>query len=196
MYKDIITGIKVAGIYVLLNNKTEYLYDKAFESIINIITVNRTIELEINSIVTDSELALVKVIKKYFPNAKRIACYFHYKQDLLRNIKKYGLYKDSDKDNSNIIINILGKLPFIYKGDMNIIYNLFDELSSKYPKYYNFINQYLNVNKLDYFKDLSLDYNTIPNDCRTNNYLENYNGFIKLKLGKHLDLLKSYSVIR
>ena len=58
-------------------------------------------------------------------------------------------------------------------------------MSSKYPKYYNFINQYFKVNKLDYFKDLLLNYSTIPNDCRSNNYLENYNGFIKLKLGKH-----------
>ena len=81
MYKYIITGIKIAGIYVLLNNKTEYLYDKAFESIVNIMTVKRTIYLEIIRIVTDSdsELALVKVIKKYFLNAKRIACYFRYK---------------------------------------------------------------------------------------------------------------------
>ena len=53
MYKDIITGIKITGICVLLNKKTEYLYDKEFESIINIIIVNRKIELEIKSIVTD-----------------------------------------------------------------------------------------------------------------------------------------------
>ena len=57
-------------------------------------TVNRTIDIEINSIVKDSELALVKNIKKYFINAKRITCFFHYKQDLLRNIKKYGLHKN------------------------------------------------------------------------------------------------------
>ena len=76
-------------------------------------------------------------------------------------------------------------MPFIYKGDMNIINNILDELSSKYKKYYNFINSYFKVNKLQYFKDFSLDYSTIPKDCRTNNYLENYNGFIKLKLGKN-----------
>ena len=29
-----------------------------------------------------------------------------------------------------------------------------------------------------------MDYSTIPKDCLTNNYLENYNGFIKSKLGK------------
>ena len=49
MYKDIITGIKIVGIYVLLNNKTEYLYDKVFESLINIIALNKTLELNIIS---------------------------------------------------------------------------------------------------------------------------------------------------
>ena len=81
MYKDSIIGFKITGIYVLLNNKIEYLYEKVFESIINIITLNGTIELKIISIITDSEIVLVKVIKKYFSNAKRIPCYFHDKQD-------------------------------------------------------------------------------------------------------------------
>ena len=49
----------------------------------------------------------------------------------------------------------------------------------------NFINEYFIENKLEYFKDLSLDYSRTPEDCHTNNYLENYNGFIKSKLGKH-----------
>ena len=44
---------------------------------------------------------------------------------------------------------------------------------------------YFKVNKMQYFEDNSLNYNIIPDDCRTNNFLENYNGFIKLVLGKH-----------
>ena len=47
-----------------------------------------------------------------------------------------------------------------------------------------FITNYFMENKLAYFKDNSLNYNAIPDDCRTNNYLENYNGFIKSQLGK------------
>ena len=58
-------------------------------------------------------------------------------------------------------------------------------IKNEYPKYTNFIDEYFIPNKLDYFKDLSLDYSRIPQDCRTNNYLENYNGFIKSQLGKH-----------
>ena len=38
---------------------------------------------------------------------------------------------------------------------------------------------------MQYFIDNSLIYDIIPEDCRTNNFLENYNGYIKLNLGKH-----------
>ena len=33
--------------------------------------------------------------------------------------------------------------------------------------------------------DQTLNYNLIPKDCRTNNFFENYKGYIKSKLGKH-----------
>ena len=38
---------------------------------------------------------------------------------------------------------------------------------------------------MEYFKDNSLNYQNIPIDCRTNNFLENYNGYIKSRLGQH-----------
>ena len=38
---------------------------------------------------------------------------------------------------------------------------------------------------MEYFIDNSLDYFRIPEDCRSNSYLENYNGYIKSKLGKY-----------
>ena len=54
-----------------------------------------------------------------------------------------------------------------------------------YPFYENFINNYFLKNHLNYFKDNSLNYSNIPKDCRSNSFLENYNGYIKQKLGKH-----------
>ena len=48
---------------------------------------------------------------------------FHFKNDLLRNIKSYGLYKDNFKEESINLLKDPGKIPFTHKGDMNI----FDE---------------------------------------------------------------------
>ena len=120
MYKDIITELKVLGIYILLNSKKEYIHDLIFQSLLNIIFKNKKDLIKFGTIVTDQEIALINFVKKYFPNSQRIACLFHYKQDILRNLKSYGLYKKDKKEESNDLLNDLGKLPFIYKGDMKI----------------------------------------------------------------------------
>ena len=120
MYKDIITGLKIPALYVLLNSKREFLYEIVFESIIRNILQSSICDLNFETIVTDQEAALINVVKKFFPNSQRISCLFHYKQDILRNLKSYGLYKKNLKQNSDIILKKLGNLPFIYKGDLKI----------------------------------------------------------------------------
>ena len=184
MYKDIITNLKIPAFYILMNGKKEIYYNIVFESIINIITDFRKIDIEIISVVSDSEKGLINTITKYFPNAQRISCYYHYTQDIVRNIKSYGLYKKEDKEVSDKIIKELSILPIIYNGDINIIIKTINKLKEKFPKYNNFLTNYFIENKLTYFKDNYLNYSVIPEDCRTNNYLENYNGFIKSQLGK------------
>ena len=47
MYKDIITELKIPGIYILMNGKSEKLYDIVFNSIINVITENRKIDINV-----------------------------------------------------------------------------------------------------------------------------------------------------
>ena len=97
MYKDIITNLKIPGIYILLNSKQERLYKLVFESIVKNIFDNFIEYYNLETIVTDQEQALVNTIKKFFPKCKRISCLFHYKQDILRNLKSYGLYKKIQK---------------------------------------------------------------------------------------------------
>ena len=65
MYKDIITDLKIPGIYILLNNKTQRMYSLAFESLIHILTENKTYDLDIKSIITDSETAFLKQLKNF-----------------------------------------------------------------------------------------------------------------------------------
>ena len=97
MCMDLITKINIPALYILMNGKTEKHYDLVFESIYNIITQYRAIDIEIETIITDTEPALINIVKKFFPNSKRIACFFHYKQDLIRNIRLYCLYKKDQK---------------------------------------------------------------------------------------------------
>ena len=185
MYKDIITDLKIPALYILLNSKREILYEIVFQSVINNILQETVSNLKYETIVTDQEVGLINATKKYFPNCQRISCLFHYKQDILRNLKSYGLYKKKYKTDSDIILNKLGKLPFIFKGNMEIFDKECRDIKENYPIYTNFIENYFIINKKIYFQDGSLNYFKVPKDCRTNNYLENYNGYIKSKLGKH-----------
>ena len=77
----------------------------------------------------------------------------------------------------------LDKIPFYYKGNINYFDKEYDRLIQEYPKYTNFIKNYF-IKKREYFSNQSLNYHNIPNDYRTNIFLENYNGYIKKKLGK------------
>ena len=69
-----------------MNEKYLNLYDIVFNSIFNLITNNGKIDINVISVVTDTEIALINSIRKYFPNTQRIACFFHYNQDILRNM--------------------------------------------------------------------------------------------------------------
>ena len=186
MYKVLITDLKIPCFYVLLNGKYEIFYDYIFDSIYNIITNNNTIKINFQTIVCDGEIALNKIIKKYFPDSHIIICYFHYTQDII----------------SNKIIKTLSVFPILYKGDISFINKTLKNICNEYPKYTNFIENYFKINKLKYFIDDSLNYSNIPIDCRTNNFIENYNSFIKLQLGKNrtinwvnfLHFIKSESV--
>ena len=50
MYKDIITDLKIPGIYILLNSKNEDLYNMVFEDVINLITWKGLKEINIKTV--------------------------------------------------------------------------------------------------------------------------------------------------
>ena len=76
MSKDIITNLKIPGFYVLIDGKSQELYDTLFNSLINLLTNDRKIELEVQSIITDTEKALINAIKKSSLIAKELPAIF------------------------------------------------------------------------------------------------------------------------
>lgn len=93
-------------------------------------------------------------------------------------------YIKKDKFISDIIINKLGSIPIKYNGDITIFYNICNEITSEYPKYYNYINNYFIKNKLQFFKNGEYNQSILPEDCKSNSFLENYNKYLKLRLCK------------
>ena len=188
IFKDIVTSEYLPGFYILMSNKTEILYDMIFKSIKNILSQNDIYELKIDTITTDTELALINAIHINFPNTQRIGCWFHLKQDLIREAKILGLM---NKKNKNIntestleVITQLSMLPLEYNGDIKYLKTKLDIISRQYPIYTNMINGYFYDNKIKYFEDNSYNYNIFPKDIRSNSILERYNKTIKIELGE------------
>ena len=171
MYKDIITKEKIPGIYILMNNRNELSYNMIFEEVINLITFNRLLDLEIETIVTDSERALMNAVKTFFPKAQRVACYFHFKEDILRNLRVYGLYKEEDKVESKKVLKLLSTIPYIYNRNIYKFDYILNEIKKQFSRYSNFIDNYFLKTKKELFIDNSLNYQIIPEDCRNNNLL-------------------------
>ena len=56
----------IPGFYILMSNKSEYLYDIIFKAVIRIITQNNKYNFRLYIITTDSEQSLINSIKSYF----------------------------------------------------------------------------------------------------------------------------------
>ena len=207
MFKDIITGDKIPGIYTVTNNKTEYLYTRMLYSIKNILTQNDEYELKLNCVITDTEDALINSINTVFNNIQRIGCYYHYMQDIKRNIKNFKNNKNLIQDANEIVsintgentevselkneiklekdfIYELSLIPLIYGGEELKFEELINQIIIKYPSFILFINNYFLKYKKKYFLDNSYNYNLLSEDCRSNSSLECYNKYIKNNLGK------------
>ena len=93
-YQDIISKEKYPSFFILMNNKIYENYINIFESVKLFITQNNTLSYNVETITSDSEEALMLGIKESFPQAQRKECYYHYMNDLWRNLKVYNLTKD------------------------------------------------------------------------------------------------------
>ena len=92
-YKDVIIKEKIPGAFMITNNKKTCIYKELLTSIKNIISQNNEYILNLESITSDDEKALVKAINYIFPEIIRINCFFHYKKDLRDYFKALGFTK-------------------------------------------------------------------------------------------------------
>ena len=143
---------------MILNNKRYEIYEKCLYSFKNIITQNNIFELEIESITTDAETALLNAVNNVFPKIMHFNCYYHYKVNILTNVKKYGLLnKNNIEENLNDIKNViyqLGQLPIIYNGDISIFNNKLKDIKNKFPYTKEFIDKYYEKHFKKFFINL------------------------------------------
>ena len=182
LFYDIYINKRIPGLFALINNKTEPGYIELFKSIYNIITVEKTVNLKLESYTTDFEDALMNAIELIFPDKRKVGCYFHYTRALRSKMKKLGMLKKENEVETNNILKKFFFLPFTIDEELTII----DSLCNKYNEYCpQFIN-YFNNQWIKYCKNGCLNYKKLKKPYRSNSYIENYNRRIKLKLSKYL----------
>ena len=74
IFQDTESSEYIPGFYVLKSNKTEILYNMVFKTVKNILTQNNIYKLQIITITTDTETALINAINNNFDNIHRIGC--------------------------------------------------------------------------------------------------------------------------
>ena len=74
-----------------MNNKILENNVSVFESVKTLITQNNIVSYNVEIITSDSEEALILAINECFPQAQRIGCYYHYLNDIKKNVKLYNL---------------------------------------------------------------------------------------------------------
>ena len=136
IFKDIISKEYYPGCFILMTNKTEILYDLIFKSVIRIITQQKAYNLNISTITTDTEIALINGIHNNFPNINRIGCWFHLNQDQIIATKIMGLFTRKNKEiDINITYEIITQLslqPFTYKGNIDDLKNQLNLIITQY----------------------------------------------------------------
>ena len=73
---------------MILNIKRYEIYEKCLTSFKNIIIQNNIFDLKIETITTDAETALLNTINIVFQKIMHFNCYYHYKANILTNVKK------------------------------------------------------------------------------------------------------------
>ena len=161
LFKDAIISQYNPYFYILMSNKSEILYDLVFKSILRILTQNNLYKISYQTITTDTEAALINAINANFNESQRIGCWFHLKQDLIRNARTMGLLNKRNKDiDINItfeIITNLTILPLQYKGNIEYIKEKINIIILQYSKYYNLLTNCFLTTKMECFIGGSYD---------------------------------------
>ena len=97
LFKDIIINEYISCFFILMSQKNQQLYNFALQSVKTILTQYDIYTLKIETITTDTEGALIKALNNNFSDYQRVSCWFHLKQDVIKNAKHYGLIEKSPK---------------------------------------------------------------------------------------------------
>ena len=99
----------------MINNKTEVGYKEALKSFESIITIEKTKNINLKGITSDSEVSLINAIKSNFPKITHTGCFFHYVSALTKKLKTLKLHKGKFSKVSEKLLHELFTKPYNFK---------------------------------------------------------------------------------
>lgn len=135
-----IFGKTIPAVFVLLKNKTQKIYEKAF------LEIKKKLHNKKRFIIVDFERALKNSLERIFPESAVNGCLYHFSQSIWRsiqNLKISSLYYHDDSFRSKIrkILN----LAFFPSDTIKNTYDHLKEiiiLEGNYDLYHNFLNYF------------------------------------------------------
>ena len=121
--------------YILIQNEATNTYEVLFENVKNKFGFNPKL------FTMDFQKSSAKAIKNIFPNIYFIKCFFHFIQSLIKNLKKYNLFKNEFKKEIYELLFNLKMLSFINPDN---IYNIYKKIKKKFndKKYIDFFRYF------------------------------------------------------
>ncbi|KAG0426628.1 hypothetical protein DMUE_5957, partial [Dictyocoela muelleri] len=166
--------------YILLKNKTKEQYIKMFSLIKKIL--NHT---NLDNIIVDYEKNIHEALKVTFPNIIIHGCFFHWCQNIIRNLKSNGLYKTYKLDKkfkqyTRLILSLPFSPPEKVESYFNILHNLiilhYDDNNIKNWLFFIEKNYISENSKTAWNKKIwSCFYRILNNIPLTNNNVEAFN---------------------
>ncbi|KAH7714763.1 hypothetical protein AAVH_17868 [Aphelenchoides avenae] len=189
----------VPAVYVLLPNRLEATYRRAFRAIFG--TPELT-DVAPTSYLTDFEKALQNVLKEMFPRARGRLCHFHQCQAYFKNIQKKGLLPLYEIEEVKVMLRCYGALALLPVDDVINGYNVVTRalkalVPAKIPSCYrDRLNAYCTYIRKTYIGTVvgnrlvrsRYDYSnwncfeqTVHGDARTNNAVEGWHAWLNAR---------------
>ena len=180
--------------FIILNAKSEEIYNEVFEKIIVLVKSHTNLKsFKDIKIMSDFEIGLRRAIKNKFEDCLLDGCYFHYCKAIWKKIKKLNLFKKKLRYNTIIIVFCMKAYPFIKDDKKENFYNKMEvycnNLGANYIKLINYFNKYWKDCDIFNFSETS---NKIIEN-RTNNICESFHSKLNRKIS-HFHPKMSYLV--
>lgn len=165
LYYDIIVFKFIPGIFILINNKSQFGYEQPFRYIKENMDKYANMNKEIckwKTFTSDFERALINSFNNVFNtnnDLKHIGCYFHYLKNCRLRLVQEGYNSEAHKADYERIMDFVLSLPFNHNINNNITKRIKD--FSKHKKHYNFFKIYFENQWIEFFKNKSLCLNNI-----------------------------------